>query len=1384
MFAAFKFCKMQGVYNAILCFLFSTTAVVAQNFEPFNVSENVAIPSQVETVDLNGDGLDDFIVAGIEKFYWFKNTGNSQFVKISLLDSVQGFWHFALFDWENDGDIDIFFTTNYTDQRVAWLENDGSENFTYHLISKTVTGPYYVQPWDLDKDNDVDILVSSSSTDQLYWLKNDGFNNYTPDTLGNYVNTFSIADLNGDNDWDIIFGRAYTGITYSDVRAFQNDGFNNFSLVTLKTGFQIIHEVIVEDVNGDGYFDIVVPDYYGDEVSWLKNDGTYGFSTKNVIKTNFDGPQGIALLDVNEDGKKDLIVGSYNADEIYYFQGQGSTSSFGFSSGTLIYNGLNQISDLAIGNFDNQNKKDFVHTDGANDEVSVWVNNGSQVFTQNKLSSSFDTPRAFDMKDLDGDGDQDVATVSNDGDMVAWMENLGNDEFKTHILITNYEEPYVVKINDLDQDGDNDIIAASDFDDRMTWWKNDGSGNFTMTHITTSLNGPRDLWIEDFDGDGDKDIAVICFWLYTKSGNTGAQLYNNDGNENFTRVEIDDDIRAGRSVRGADMNNDTLVDLVFSSILYTQSALRIAKNNGNSFTVSTIGALLCEDFELCDFDGDGDNDILALDANLDSLYLYENTGNLSFTKSTIAYFPDLYSMEPRDFDGDGDMDVVFTSGYSGFTNGGGFEWGLFRNDGFGNLTSEIWYQNLSNVKPLEVFDYELDGDLDVMLGFDYLDKITLYKNLDVDCYLTVDAVAQGATQFCAGDSVQLTASTTHTGIAYQWFKNNLPLTGDTAAVLMVDSSGFYRVEISDTGCTTSSNPIQVIVDNGYLEDEYFTFCQGSSILIDTLFVTAPGDYTFNYQSQLGCDSTVITHVSMTSSDSIALSAEICNGDSYDFNGTLLTQSGTYTSTLANSENCDSVVTLSLTVRPTFLQNQAIQICTGDSAFLPGGSWKTQGGLYQDTLQSAFGCDSIWTTQINVSPIFSTTNSYSICQGDSLLIHGVYQKTAGIFIESNSSAFSCDSINTVQLSVLSNSIGFASATICQGDSVLIGGTYQKLAGVYVDTLMAYNTCDSILSTTLNVLQHSAFTQQLSICQGDSIFLANAWQTTAGNYVDNLLASNGCDSMLTSTLIVNPTKTSTVQLSICQGDSIFLANAWQTTTGNYVDNLLALNGCDSMLTSTLTVNPTKTSTVQLSICQGDSVFAGGNWQKTAGTFVDVFSTSQQCDSIVATQLSVNAVDTSVTRNGNNLTANASAASYQWLDCGLNFAAIAGASNALFVPVTNGNYAVQITQNGCIDTSECFIVSNIGLTENEELRNIVLFPNPSSGQVEIRGNFGDGESEFVITVIGMNGSILHTQTGKTKQGELRTTLDLSHAASGNYQVKIEIGEEIFVKPVIIRK
>ena len=1223
---------------------------------------------------MNGDSLDDIIALGLNNIFYYENAGNGGFIKHSVLDTINYFTHFTLFDWGNDGDLDIFFTSDrYSGyDEVCWLENDGNQNFTGHFFTDIIPDPMYIRVFDIDQDMDDDLLISSSSTDYLYWFKNDGLNNFNDvDTLGYYVNQFEIVDLNGDNDWDIVYARGYTGLVSSDIRCMQNDGNNNFTMITLKTGFGTIYEIVAEDINNDGYFDILIPDYYGDRLVWLKNDMSYNFSAPINIKTSYDGVKVVDLKDINEDGKKDIIAASANGDQMYYFQGTGSSTTYSFSAGTLIFNGLNLISDIAVGDFDNQTHKDLAHLDQFDDLLSVWINNGSQSFTQTKLAFSFITPRAFDMEDLDGDGDQDFAAASNDGDMIAWFENKGDETFETHVLIENYEEPYVTKIVDLDQDGDKDIIAASDMDDKVTWWENNGSGDFTIHHITTNLNKPRDLWVEDFDQDGDLDVAAIGYATPTSSGNLGLWWFQNDGFQNFTGITINSAIDGGRSIRGADMNGDSLIDLVVSTYYYGTSIL-VAVNNGTGFNTTSVATVRCEDFELIDFDGDNDNDIIAVDFNEDSLYFYENTGNLQFTRHTLGYKYRLYGIEPVDFDNDNDIDIIYATGYSGFTNASSFEIGLYRNDGLGNMTPEIWYNGLSMIKPLEIFDYENDGDVDVVVGFDYGNLIGLYKNLEIDCPLNVDAIATGNTDFCPGGSVELTAITVDTGIVYQWFNGNDSILNATINSLVVNESGYYKVRMSDSSCFVFSNVINVNVVINDTTNMAIDLCDGDSIEIGGIFISNTGTYTLNLFDQYGCDSIVIYNVIVHQEYNVSMAEVICEGDSYDFFGDILTESGTYYDTNQTIYGCDSILTLYLLVTPIDTIYQNATICNGDyftfyndTLTLPGiytftdypnlcgevhilelvvnnpdsmytsasvcegsgfdffGNILFDEGVYSHTLQNQNLCDSVIYLDLSVNQIDTTQISWTMCEGELYSFYGSDLYASGTYYHTMLSSSGCDSIEMLLLDVSPVDTTLISAQICEGSTYDFFGNLISLQGQYTYSLLNQYLCDSLIILDLTVNTIDTTLIGISQCEGSIYNFFGTDITASGIFYHTLFDSLGCDSIIEMNALFLPVDSTILSFSGCDGDVYDFFGTDIIGSGIFYHTETNSFGCDSLFELHTLFLPVDTTYLYEEICGNDSLDFFGNSISTSGTYSHLLTNQFGCDSLIELELTVNPV-----------------------------------------------------------------------------------------------------------------------------------------------------------------
>ena len=160
------------------------------------------------------------------------------------------------------------------------------------------------------------------------------------------------------------------------------------------------------------------------------------------------------------------------------------------------------------------------------------------------------------------------------------------------------------------------------------------------------------------------------------------------------------------------------------------------------------------------------------------------------------------------------------------------------------------------------------------------------------------------------------------------------------------------------------------------------------------------------------------------------------------------------------------------------------------------------------------------------------------------------------------------IDSIQVTIIDTSTTCV-FNICEGDSVFAEGNWQTVSGTYYDNYPTNYGCDTTVITQLNVRQNYSLNNIVSICTYDSIYLAGAWQTTAGFYIDNFQTSFGCDSIVETNLIVNPVFASTDTINIFQGDSVFAGGAWQTVAGVYTDNFLSQNGCDSIVTTVLNV-----------------------------------------------------------------------------------------------------------------------------------------------------------------------------------------------------------------------
>jgi gliding motility-associated-like protein len=314
--------------------------------------------------------------------------------------------------------------------------------------------------------------------------------------------------------------------------------------------------------------------------------------------------------------------------------------------------------------------------------------------------------------------------------------------------------------------------------------------------------------------------------------------------------------------------------------------------------------------------------------------------------------------------------------------------------------------------------------------------------------------------------------------------------------------------------------------------------------------------------------------------------------------------------------------------------------------------------------------------------------------------------------------------TVTLHVLNTYHDTVNLSICNGDSVYLQGAWQSTQGIYNDTLNTVFGCDSIISTQLSILPTSSSNINYSLCSGDSIYLNGSWQTTSGTYYDTLSNSLGCDSIIIANVQFTNTIINNNNLSICQGDSILINGIYYNNNVTLYDTASSSSGCDSVTITNLNVIPSQIYTDSIFICNGDSIQIFGTWQNTAGTYTDTLTAFNGCDSILIVHLSLTSKPNAIiTGNdticyGESTTLTASGGnSYVWSTGD-------SSSSVSVTPLTNTNYSVVVFNNSCTDTAQITVYVN-------------SLPNINAGQ-NITINYGQSAT---LTATGTNGTYIWT-------------------------------------------
>lgn len=322
---------------------------------------------------------------------------------------------------------------------------------------------------------------------------------------------------------------------------------------------------------------------------------------------------------------------------------------------------------------------------GPSSEAGILLQNGLFRPVENDIQLNFENQQGVSWGDLDGDGDEDIASPSftNNAQQTVppvFYENMGNgkDFTRRDLSVLQNENTAVsrgINLFDFNNDGKMDM------------------------YITRSANAIPDLLLINNGA-----------WDFTKNVVTPTEPYNT----------------SFRSSAAADYDKDGLVDVfVGNSNAQTLNNLLLRNSNGTSLIEIAAGALTSDlgdsrNVSWIDYDNDNDQDMFVLNSTANPPYrLYKNNGDGTFTKVTGLIFDTEIITTPRtvswgDIDNDGDFDLYVGSQSTSVSPNANDR--LYQNNGNGTFTSigGVVAESSTATFGSCFGDIDNDGDLDLI----------------------------------------------------------------------------------------------------------------------------------------------------------------------------------------------------------------------------------------------------------------------------------------------------------------------------------------------------------------------------------------------------------------------------------------------------------------------------------------------------------------------------------------------------------------------------------------------------------------------------------------------------------------------------------------------
>ncbi|HEY9123291.1 MAG TPA: T9SS type A sorting domain-containing protein, partial [Bacteroidales bacterium] len=496
---------------------------------------------------------------------------------------------------------------------------------------------------------------------------------------------------------------------------------------------------------------------------------------------------------------------------------------------------------------------------------------------------------------------------------------------------------------------------------------------------------------------------------------------------------------------------------------------------------------------------------------------------------------------------------------------------------------------------------------------------------------------------------------------------------------VVNTSGVYLDTIASVGGCDSIMTINLKMGNSKTQTLYTTLCQGNTYTSPKgKIYSETGIYRDTLVAASGCDSIIISNITVNPIKISNISKTICKGDTYNGHS----QSGTYTDHYLTYLGCDSTVNLTLSVKDVFADTVDVYICRGQTY-----KGHNTSGFYPESFVSVSGCDSIVTTNLIVSDSVVVNITKEICAGQSYNGH----TTAGTFRNVFASSAGCDSIVYTKLVILPaptvNLAGGADTASVQMPYFLIAGSSDSYKYLWSD-----NSTDKMLIVNKGGLYKVKVTDPTNNCSTtDSVFLKNKANVI---FIEVTKISGLVDTCY------GVTNTLSAEVKNVSGSS--MTSGSKIKLNLLVDNILKKEG-----TITLTSNLANNGTVSYNFGDISSKLHVGKNVIKVRTNIDGYEDDENSYKTQTIQILSSAKP--ILAGGLN---KVDFIGTYTLDAGTGFTSYLWSNNSTNQTLTvssSGTYWVHVTNpNGCINGDTVVMNNKVGI-ENGTMDRLLVYPNP---------------------------------------------------------------------------